>query len=214
MVANNNEELSLHSQGYKYVAGVDESGMGSFAGDVYVAVVILPHNIDYKKLLPKINDSKSLRAEQRVSLYPLIKKYALAYATGTASVEEIDDINIYWARFLAARRAILSLKIEPDYIIIDGNKEIPDITIPQHAIVKGDQKSISIAAASIIAKVDRDTHIEELAEQVHEEYDWKNNKSYYSVKHVNAIRKHGKALGHRQKYVKKFLIQRDLGDDD
>lgn len=206
MVANAEEELALFQKGFKIIAGVDESGMGSFAGDVYVGVVILPQDIDYKKLMPGLNDSKQKTAEQRNVLYTQIKNCALDYAVASASVKEIDTINIYWARFLAARRAIDMLKIKPDYVIMDGNKTIPDITIPQHAIVKGDAKSISIAAASILAKVDRDKHIDSLAELVHEDYDWKNNKSYYCTKHIEAIKKHGKTLWHRQKYVSKYLV--------
>ena len=209
MVANSVEENSLFQQGYKVIAGVDESGMGSFAGDVYVGVVVFPLGIDYKALMPGLNDSKQKSAEQRNILYSQIKNCALDYAVATASVEEIDKLNIYWARFLAARRALNMLKVKPDYIIIDGNKVIPEITTPQHAIVKGDGKSISIAAASILAKVDRDIHIEALAELVHVDYDWKNNKSYYAEKQIEAIKKHGKTPWHRQKYVEKYLVKQD-----
>lgn len=209
MVANAVEEMALFQKGFKIVAGVDESGMGSFAGDVYVGVVIFPYDIDYKRLMPGLNDSKQKTAEQRNILYDQIKACALDYAVASASVKEIDDLNIYWARFLAARRALDKLKTKPDYIIIDGNKIIPDINIPQHAIVKGDGKSISIAAASILAKVERDKHIDALAELVHEDYDWKSNKSYYCTKHVEAIKKHGKTPWHRKKYVEKYLVNDD-----
>jgi ribonuclease HII len=180
--------------------------MGCFAGDVYVGIVILPNGIDYKTLLPGLNDSKQKTPAQRDVLYRQIRQHALAYATATASVAEIDTMNIYWARFLAVRRALEKLTIKPDYIIIDGNKEIPEIYTPQHAIVKGDAKSISIAAASILAKVERDIHIDELAQHVHKDYDWINNKSYYSKEHVSAIKKHGKTQWHRQKYVEKYLV--------
>lgn len=201
------EEDRLYLNGYNYVAGVDESGMGSFAGDVYVAAVILPKTIgiNHKLLLPGLNDSKKKTAEQREKLYELVKEHALAYAVGTASVAEIDELNIYWARFLAARRAISQLSISPDFILIDGNKEIPKIDIDQLAIVKGDGKNVSIAAASILAKVERDRHIMELADLVHEDYNWKNNKSYYCTKQVAAIKKHGKTKWHREKYVAKYL---------
>lgn len=199
-------EDEIYASGYKHIAGVDESGMGCFAGDVYVGVVILPRGIDYKRLLPGLNDSKKLNLEQREKLYELIKKHALAYHVATASVEEIDDINIYWARFLAAERALEGISVKPDYILIDGNKEIPDIDIPQTAITKGDGKSISIAAASVLAKVERDRHIDKLAREVHEDYNWLSNKSYYSEDHVEAIKKHGKTKYHREKYVRKYLV--------
>lgn len=205
MAANDSEEQDLIRKGYKHVAGVDESAMGSFAGDVYVAVVIFPPGIDYKTLLPGLNDSKKKTPEQRAVLYGLIKKHALAYQVETSPVAEIDDINVYWARFAAVNRALDRMAIKPDYLLMDGNKEIPNTKIPQHAIVKGDSKSMSIAAASILAKVDRDTHIEALAKLVHEDYEWADNKSYYSVQHVKAIKKHGKTQYHRHKYVVKYL---------
>lgn len=205
MVANASEEIGLAALGYSNIAGVDESGMGCFAGDVYVAVVIFPPGIDYKKLLPGLNDSKTKKPKQREVLYKQIKEHALAYSVATASVEEIDRLNIYWARFLAARRALDSLQIKPDYVIIDGNKEIPEIYISQHAIVKGDQKSISIAAASILAKTDRDAYMDGLAKLVHPDHDWANNRSYYSKQTIDAIKKHGKNKWHRQKYVAKYL---------
>jgi len=212
MVANASEENGLFNMGYELVAGVDESGMGCFAGDVYVAAVILPHGIDYKRLLPGLDDSKKKSHEQRKVLYESIKKHAVAYAVATASVAEIDELNIYWARFLAARRALKKLSVKPEYVIIDGNKEIPEIYTPQHAIVKGDQKSISIAAASILAKVDRDKYMDQIAELVHEDHGWKENRSYYSKSMIAALKKHGKTKWHRQKYVEKYLVEIEDAD--
>lgn len=205
MAANSKYEQELYNQGYKCVVGCDESGMGCFAGDVYVAVVIFPKDIDYKTLLPGLDDSKKKSPEQRQVLYKQIKENALDYAVSTASVKEIDELNIYWARFLAARRALSTLSIKPDYVLIDGNREIPEIDIQQTAIVKGDQKSISIAAASILAKEDRDAYMDELAAKVHPDYDWANNRSYYCKKTIEALKKHGKTVWHRQKYVAKYL---------
>lgn len=206
MVASASEEKSLIAMGYNHVAGVDESGMGCFAGDVYVAAVIFPPGIDYKTLLPGLDDSKKKSHEQRKILYQKVKDNALAYAIATASVEEIDRLNIYWARFLAARRALSALTIDPDYVIIDGNKVIPEISTPQHAIVKGDQKSISIAAASILAKIDRDEYMDELSKKVHPDFQWENNRSYYCKATIEALQKHGKTKWHRQKYVEKYLV--------
>ncbi|KKM22495.1 hypothetical protein LCGC14_1624820 [marine sediment metagenome] len=208
MTVSDKEENKLLQQGYRLICGADESGCGCFAGDVYAAAVIFPPNIDYKILLPGINDSKKLSDENRKKLYPLIKKYARAYAVATASVEEIDRLNIYWAKFLAVRRAIDGLQIQPDYVIMDGNKEIPEIHIPQQAIVKGDQKSISIAAASILAKTDRDAYMDRIAKLVHPDHGWESNRSYYSKQTVDAIKKHGKNKWHRQKYVAKYLPEK------
>ena len=205
-MVNTTVEDLLRSQNYKSIAGVDETAVGCFAGDVYAAAVILPPQFDYRRYLPGLNDSKKLNAEKRNNLFPKIKEHALAWAIGIASIAEIDDINIYWAKLLAMRRAVEQLVIEPDYVIVDGNKEIPELYMPQHAMVKGDQKSISIAAASILAKVSRDEYIDKLAQLVHSDYDWITNKSYYSEKHVKAIKKHGKTKWHREKYVRKYLV--------
>jgi ribonuclease HII len=199
------EERVLNSKGFKYICAIDESGMGCFAGDVFVGAVILPENINFKELLPGINDSKKKTSDQRNILYKQIIKHSLVYSIASASVAEIDEINIYWARFLACRRAIDNLKIKPDFVIIDGNATIPEIDMPQKAIVKGDAKSVSIAAASILAKIARDEHIDKLSELVHEDYGWIKNKSYYSKEHVDAIIKYGKTIYHRKKYVAKYL---------
>lgn len=208
MVADDKYEKGLWEKGYKYVVGIDESGMGCFAGDVFVAAVIFPIGFDYKKFSYVLNDSKKKTAQQREKLYEEIKQKALSYAIATASVSEIDKHNIYWARFIAARRALDKLDFNPDYILIDGNAEVPDVDIPQEALVKGDQKSISIAAASILAKVDRDKHIEELAQKVHPDYNWAHNKSYYDLKQIEAIKKHGKTKWHREKYCSKYLEEK------
>jgi len=209
--------------------------MGCFAGSVFVGLVIFSPNIDYKTLIPGLNDSKQKTPEQRNILYNQVRKHALDFATATASVDEIDHLNIYWARFLAVYRALNKLKTKPDFIIIDGNKKVPTkeqmaekiragysngnaekiktlleeinyVTLPgQEAIIKGDGKSISIAAASILAKVERDKHIDELSKLVHPDYNWINNKSYYCEKQISAIKKYGKTIYHRETYVRKYL---------
>lgn len=205
MAVSDSYEKDLWESGFQYIGAVDESGMGSFAGAVYVALVILPVDIDYKNMLPGLNDSKKKTAEQREGLVSLIKKHSVAYCIESASVQEIDELNIYWARFAAVKRALNKIHPAPDYVLMDGDKQIPNISLPQKAIVKGDAKSISIAAASILAKVARDKHIDELAAKVHQDYGWIKNKSYYSVDHVAAIKKHGKTPYHREKYVRKYL---------
>ena len=182
--------------------GVDEAGRGPLAGPVVAAVVVLGEG----QQLAGVRDSKKLSAIRRAELAELIRGEAVGWALGEASVAEIDELNIYWAKFLAARRVIESLSMKPDYIIVDGNKEIPEIDTPQTAIVKGDTKSVSIAAASILAKVKRDQHIVYLSDFVHEDYGWKSNKSYYCKKQIEAIKKHGKTKWHREKYVRKYLM--------
>lgn len=207
MSANDKYEKELWNKGYNNIGGSDESGCGAFAGDVYAATVIFPYGIDYKTLLSGLDDSKKKSHEQRKVLYAKIKQYALAYAVATASVEEIDNLNIYWAKFLAVRRSIGKLRVKPDYILMDGNKEVPECSLPQTAIVKGDQKSISIAAASILAKVDRDHYMDVLAKKVHPDFEWESNRSYYSKATISALKKHGKTKWHREKYVAKYLAE-------
>ena len=205
MAANAKEESFLNQEGYSLIAGIDETGMGSLAGDVYVAAVILPKGIDFTNILPGLDDSKKKSPAQREKLYGLIKEVAISYAVKTASIDEIATHNIYWARFIAARRAVNALSIKPDFVLMDGNATIPELYIPQLALVKGDTRSISIAAASILAKVDRDRYIDKLATKVHDDYNWASNKSYYSKAHANAIKKHGKTRWHREKFIRKIL---------
>jgi len=206
VVVDTRYEQQLWEAGYKHIAGVDDTGLGSLAGNVYVSAVIFPADLDYATILPGLNDSKKISAKTRARLYPLIKQHALAWATGTASVEEIDIHNIYWARFIAARRALDALGVEPNYVLMDGNAKIPDIDVPQTAIIKGDAKSISIAAASIIAKVERDQYMMDLATQVHPDYDWASNKAYYGAKHVAALKKHGRTKWHRTRFLRKLTV--------
>lgn len=205
MVADDDREKKLWKQGYKLICAVDESGMGSFVSDVYVGAIIFPEYVDYKRLMPGLDDSKKKTPIQREILYKQIKNCALYWSVETASVNEINELNIYWARFLAARRAIKNLGVTPDYVLMDGNKIIPEIDIPQQAIVKGDQKSMSIAAASILAKVDRDRHMDEIAKLVHPDYGWSSNRGYYCKQTIESLKKHGKTKWHRQKYVEKYL---------
>jgi ribonuclease HII len=207
MVADDKYERDLIKRGFKYIGSVDESGLGSFVGNLYSAVVIFEPNVDYRRLMPGLNDSKQKTSKQREILYEQVKGCALDYAIGTADKYEIDKLNVYWAKWVAIRRAIKKLKITPDYILMDGNKKIPEIDIPQSAIVKGDGKCFSIAAASILAKVERDEYMRELAKLVHKDYGWESNKGYYCKGQIEAIRKYGATKFHRNKYVEKFLIK-------
>jgi ribonuclease HII len=177
-------------------AGCDEAGRGCLAGPVFAAAVILPQNFRCEEL----NDSKQLSEKQRDALRPLIEKEALAWAVGIVSPEEIDKINILNASFLAMHRALDQLKIQPQHLLIDGNRFKKYKEIPHTTIVKGDGKYLSIAAASVLAK----THRDEYMLRLHEEfplYDWRNNKGYPTKRHRKGIEQHGATPHHRMSFT-------------
>ncbi|MBP3714563.1 MAG: ribonuclease HII [Phocaeicola sp.] len=176
-------------------AGCDEAGRGCLAGAVYAAAVILPKDFENEEL----NDSKQLTEKQRYKLREVIEQNALAWAVGVVSPEEIDKINILNASFLAMHRAINSLKIRPEFLLIDGNRFNKYKDIPYQTIVKGDGKYLSIAAASILAKTYRDDYMNKL-DQKYPQYDWKDNKGYPTKKHRQAIRDYGVTPYHRMTY--------------
>ncbi len=176
-------------------AGCDEAGRGCLAGAVYAAAVILPP--DFKNEM--LNDSKQLTEKQRYALRSVIEESALAWAVGIVSPEEIDQINILNASFLAMHRAIDQLKIRPEHLLIDGNRFNPYPGIPHTTIVKGDGKYLSIAAASILAKTYRDDYMNQL-HQEYPVYDWDHNKGYPTKKHRAAIAAHGISPYHRKSY--------------
>ncbi len=176
-------------------AGCDEAGRGCLAGAVYAAAVILPP--DFKNEM--LNDSKQLTEKQRYALRSVIEESALAWAVGIVSPEEIDQINILNASFLAMHRAIDQLKIRPQHLLIDGNRFNPYPGIPHTTIVKGDGKYLSIAAASILAKTYRDDYMNQL-HQEYPVYDWDHNKGYPTKKHRAAIAAHGISPYHRKSY--------------
>lgn len=176
-------------------AGCDEAGRGCLAGAVYAAAVILP--LDFKNEM--LNDSKQLTEKQRYALRNVIEESALAWAVGIVSPEEIDQINILNASFLAMHRAIDQLKIRPQHLLIDGNRFNPYPGIPHTTIVKGDGKYLSIAAASILAKTYRDDYMNELHRE-YPVYDWDHNKGYPTKKHRAAIAAHGISPYHRKSY--------------
>jgi len=200
-------ENKLIAEGYSNVVGVDEAGMSSLAGSVYVGAAVFAPGFDYLNLLPGLDDSKKKSPKQREVLYDLIKTYALASATACATIEEIEEHNIYWARFIAARRAIKNLGVDPGYVLMDGNAIVPEITIPQTAIIKGDTKSISIAAASILAKVERDRYMCGLSVDVSDDFKWTSNNGYGTKAHIEALKKHGKTKYHRPRFVNKYLSE-------
>lgn len=176
-------------------AGCDEAGRGCLAGAVYAAAVILPP--DFKNEM--LNDSKQLTEKQRYALRRVIEESALAWAVGIVSPEEIDQINILNASFLAMHRAIDQLKIRPEHLLIDGNRFNPYPNIPHTTIVKGDGKYLSIAAASILAKTYRDDYMNQLHRE-YPVYDWDHNKGYPTKKHRVAIAEHGISPYHRKSY--------------
>lgn len=176
-------------------AGCDEAGRGCLAGAVYAAAVILPP--DFKNEM--LNDSKQLTEKQRYALRIVIEESALAWAVGIVSPEEIDQINILNASFLAMHRAIDQLKIRPEHLLIDGNRFNPYPNISHTTIVKGDGKYLSIAAASILAKTYRDDYMNQLHRE-YPVYDWDHNKGYPTKKHRAAIAEHGISPYHRKSY--------------
>ncbi len=192
-------ENQCRQNGYKLIAGIDEVGRGPLAGPVVTAAVILKEN----DLIEGINDSKKLSAAKRESLYDIILNRAVAYAFGVVSSEEIDSINILQATYKAMRQALSSLSIKPDFVLADA-VTIPGIDIKQQGIIKGDAKSISIGAASIIAKVYRDRMMDEYA-KIYPEYGFEQNKGYGSQSHIEAIKKFGPCPIHRKTFIKNFV---------
>ncbi|GEL75895.1 ribonuclease HII [Tenuibacillus multivorans] len=187
-------ETELYETGIDLIAGVDEVGRGPLAGPVVAAAVILPKDF----YLPGLNDSKQLTIEQRDHFYETIYKQAMAIGIGQADAKEIDYYNIYQSSKLAMKRAVDSLKQQPNYLLVDAMK-IDSLLIEQQSIVKGDAKSISIAAASVIAKVTRDRLMAEIGE-VYPMYQFERNVGYGTKAHLNALRKHGPTPYHRRSF--------------
>ena len=187
--------LQNHYYEGKVEAGCDEAGRGCLAGSVFAAAVIFPP--DYQNEL--LNDSKQLTEKRRYQLREIIQRDAIAWAVGIVSPEEIDRINILNASILAMHRALDQLTVRPEAVIVDGNRFKPYQQLPHTAIVKGDGKFLSIAAASILAKTYRDDYMNQLAEE-HPQYDWLSNKGYPTKKHREAIRQYGITPYHRKSF--------------
>lgn len=181
------------------IAGVDEVGRGALFGPVVAAAVILPDAAIQSLLAAGVTDSKQLSATQRTQLAIQIQQLALDCRIGYASVREIDRLNILQASLLAMKRAILRLKVQPDLCLVDGNQRIPGLIMPQQTIVKGDQRSLAIAAASILAKVWRDTLITRLAVK-YPQYDLGRNKGYGTPSHRLALSQYGASCYHRRSF--------------
>lgn len=197
-----NNEKKLWNLGYENIAGCDEAGRGPLFGPVVAASVILPHDF----VLEGLNDSKKLSEKKREKYYPIIMEKALAVSVSIVEADEIDKINIYEASRQGMLRATNSLKVKPDYIITDAMPLDGFTSVPHEAIIKGDAKSITIAAASVIAKVTRDRIMYEI-DKVHPEYEFKKHKGYPTKKHLELIEKYGIIDGYRRTYgpVKKYI---------
>lgn len=189
-------EHLYRSQGFAAVCGVDEAGRGPLAGPVFAAAVILPDGLENIGL----NDSKKLTEKKRDALFDIITEKAVAWCVASADEKEIDELNILNATFLAMKRAVNGLAVRPDLALIDGNRR-PGTGIREETIVKGDAKSISIAAASILAKVSRDRYMLEL-DKKYPEYCFAKHKGYPTALHYEMIKKYGVSPVHRLSFLK------------
>lgn len=192
-------EHKAHEEGFAVVCGVDEAGRGPLAGPVYAAAVILPDGLEELG----INDSKKMTEKKREALFDIITDNAIAYGIGFATETEIDEINILNATFLAMRRAVETMGVKPDLVLVDGNRK-PNTGYEEMTLVKGDAKSISISAASILAKVSRDRYMKDLAER-HPEYKFEQHKGYGTKLHYEMIEQYGILPDHRRSFLKKIL---------
>ena len=198
-------EMFAWERGFGAVCGVDEAGRGPLAGDVYAAAVILPPGV----VIDGVNDSKKLSEKKREALFPMICEQSLSWSIGTASVQEIDEKNILQATFLAMQRAVEGLSPQPELILVDGNRLPSFGEIPAQALVGGDGKSASIAAASILAKVARDRYMAELA-QAYPQYRFEKHKGYGTKLHYELLREHGISPVHRRSFLKNLCQPDDL----
>ncbi len=194
-----NYEISAGEKGYKSICGIDEAGRGPLAGPVYAAAVILPVGLE----IPGLNDSKKLTEKKREELFDIITEKAVACSIASATAKEIDEINILQATFLAMKRAQEGLNIPADYALIDGNR-MPPLAIDGETIIKGDAKSPSIAAASILAKVSRDRYMYELDKQF-PQYCFAKHKGYGTKLHYECIEKYGISEHHRLTFLKNII---------
>ena len=189
-------ESKAHAEGYATVCGIDEAGRGPLCGPVVAAACILPPGL----VIEKLNDSKKLSPKRRDELFDIIKENALSFSVASASVEEIDGLNILEATLLAMRRAIAGLTVKPDYLLVDGNV-FRGFGIPGESVVSGDALSPSIAAASILAKVTRDRMCSELDEKF-PGYGIAKNKGYGTKDHIEALFRLGPSPCHRKKFIR------------
>lgn len=193
-------EKAAVNSGFSCICGVDEAGRGPLAGPVCAAAVILPEGA----VIEGLDDSKKLTEKKRERLYDVIKTTAVAYSVAYGTLEEIETVNILEATYLAMNRAIEGLSVKPDFALIDGNRVPRGIKIPCETIVKGDSKSMSVAAASVLAKVTRDRLMLEYDEK-YPEYNFKKHKGYGTKEHTELIRQYGPCEIHRLSFLKNIL---------
>lgn len=195
-------EDAQYAAGFRTICGIDEAGRGPLAGPVCAAAVILPLHC----VIPGLNDSKKLSDKRRRELFPVICEKALAYGIAFATGQEIDEINILQATFLAMERALAQLKIRPDLALIDGNRE-KDFGLPVKTVIRGDSLSANIAAASVLAKVTRDDYMVQQAEK-YPQYGFEIHKGYGTRAHYAALEQCGACPIHRRSFLKKFYEQK------
>ncbi len=195
-------ENEAYSNGYTCICGVDEAGRGPLAGPVFAAAVVLRKG----QIIDGVNDSKKLSEKKREILFDKIKEEAWCYSIASVDEKTIDEINILNATFLAMQKAVEGLKINPDYAMVDGNKT-PDLDITSEAVVKGDANSVSIAAASILAKVSRDRYMLEMAEK-YPEYQFEKHKGYGTKLHYQMLDEFGPSEIHRQTFLKTWYAKK------
>lgn len=195
-------DQAIRDEGFTCICGIDEAGRGPLAGPVFAAAVIL----NPADCIEGINDSKKLSEKKRELLFDQIRTRAAAYAIASASVEEIEEINILQATFLAMRRAVDALNPTPELLLVDGNRLPPDLSAPARYVIKGDALSASIAAASILAKVSRDRYMLEMAQQ-YPQYAFEKHKGYGTSAHYEALRTYGPSSIHRMSFLKKFYAK-------
>ena len=193
-------EIGAANKGYKFICGVDEAGRGPLAGPVCAAAVILPEGLEIEGL----NDSKKISEKKREALFDIITEKAIAYSIAFGTIEEIEQYNILEATYIAMNRAIEGLEIKADFALIDGNRVPKGISVPCETVVKGDSKSYSIAAASILAKVTRDRLMLEY-DKKYPEYLFAQHKGYGTKAHYEAIKQHGVCEIHRLSFLKNVL---------
>lgn len=193
-------EKAAVNSGFSCICGVDEAGRGPLAGPVCAAAVILPEGV----VIEGLDDSKKLTEKKRERLYDIIKQTAVAYSVAYGTLEEIETVNILEATYLAMNRAIEGLTVKPDFALIDGNRVPRGIKIPCETIVKGDSKSMSVAAASVLAKVTRDRLMLEY-DKKYPEYNFKKHKGYGTKEHTELIKQYGPCEIHRLSFLKNIL---------
>lgn len=193
-------EKAAVNSGFSCICGVDEAGRGPLAGPVCAAAVILPEGA----VIEGLDDSKKLTEKKREKLYDIIKETAVAYSVAYGTLEEIENVNILEATYLAMNRAIEGLNVKPDFALIDGNRVPRGIKIPCETIVKGDSKSMSVAAASVLAKVTRDRLMLEY-DKKYPEYNFKKHKGYGTKEHTELIKQYGPCEIHRLSFLKNIL---------